>query len=170
MDAPSAGEVVVDGVDLAALDRDGLTDYRRDKVGFVFQFFNLVPTLTAIENVELIAGLTGGDAARRSTESLAAVGLADHLDRFPSQLSGGQQQRVAIARALAKETPVLLCDEPTGALDRASGADVLALLRGAASDYGRTVIVVSHDPSVEDIADRALHMVDGRVVDDLVAA
>jgi putative ABC transport system ATP-binding protein len=167
MDAPTAGAVTVDGVELGSLDRDGLTSYRRDKVGFVFQFFNLVPTLTALENVELIAGLTGSaTAADRSVAALDAVGLADHLDRFPAQLSGGQQQRVAIARALAKETPVLLCDEPTGALDRTTGAEVLALLERAAGEFGRTVVVVSHDPSVEAVADRSLHLVDGRIVDD----
>ncbi|MDJ0767206.1 MAG: ABC transporter ATP-binding protein [Ilumatobacter sp.] len=166
MDAPTGGRISVDGVDLGSLDRDGLTAYRRDKVGFVFQFFNLVPTLTALENVELIARLTGDGAHVRSVEALAAVGLDDRVDHFPSQLSGGQQQRVAIARALAKQTPVLLCDEPTGALDRANGAEVLDLLQRAARDFGRTVIVVSHDPAVEDVADRALHLVDGQIVDD----
>ena len=167
MDTPTGGSITIDGVDLGGLDRDGLTTYRRDKVGFVFQFFNLVPTLTALENVELIAELTGGtDAAERSAEALVAVGLGDHLDRFPSQLSGGQQQRVAIARALAKDTPVLLCDEPTGSLDRSSGDEVLALLHRAVDEFGRTVVVVSHDASVEQFADRSLHLVDGRIVDD----
>jgi putative ABC transport system ATP-binding protein len=167
LDAPTSGSIVVDGIELGTLDRDGLTAYRRDKVGFVFQFFNLVPTLTALENVELIAALTGDhDAHERSRRALADVGLAGHLDRFPAQLSGGQQQRVAIARALAKQTPVLLCDEPTGALDRTTGREVLDLLQRASAELGRTVIVVSHDPSVEEIADRALHLVDGRVADD----
>jgi putative ABC transport system ATP-binding protein len=167
MDAPTAGSIAVAGVELGGLDRDGLTAYRRDKVGFVFQFFNLVPTLTALENVELIAGLTGdSDPTERSTSALAAVGLGDHLDRFPSQLSGGQQQRVAIARALAKETPVLLCDEPTGSLDRATGEEVLTLLQRAVAEFGRTVVLVSHDAAVEHVADRTLHLVDGRIVDD----
>ena len=167
IDHPTEGSIVVDGVALTDLDRDELTDYRRTKVGFVFQFFNLVPTLTAHENVELIASLTGrDDAGERAGAALASVGLADHLDRFPSQLSGGQQQRVAIARAIAKETPVLLCDEPTGALDRATGEDVLGLLRSTVTDLGRTVIVVSHDPTVEQVSDRSLHLVDGRLVDD----
>ena len=167
IDHPTHGSIVVDGVELTGLDREELTSYRRDKVGFVFQFFNLVPTLTALENVELIASLTGrDDAHERSVDALTSVGLDDHLDRFPSQLSGGQQQRVAIARAIAKETPVLLCDEPTGALDRATGDEVLSLLRTAVTDLGRTVIVVSHDPTVEDVSDRSLHLIDGRLVDD----
>jgi putative ABC transport system ATP-binding protein len=167
IDHPTHGSIVVDGVELVGLGRADLTAYRRDKVGFVFQFFNLVPTLTAIENVELIASLTERDDAHdRSIEALGSVGLGDHLDRFPSQLSGGQQQRVAIARAIAKETPVLLCDEPTGALDRATGDEVLGLLRSAVTDLGRTVIVVSHDPAVEEVSDRSLHLVDGRLADD----
>jgi putative ABC transport system ATP-binding protein len=168
IDRPTSGSIVVDGVDLHGLDDDGLTAYRRDEVGFVFQFFNLVPTLTAIENVQLIAALTTDrdTAHARSVEALESVGLTAQLDRFPSQLSGGQQQRVAIARALAKGTPVLLCDEPTGALDRATGAEILGLLRSAADDLGRTVIVVSHDPGVEDVADRSLHLVDGHIRED----
>ncbi len=168
IDRATSGSITVDGIRLDQLGRDGLTSYRRDKVGFVFQFFNLVPTLTATENVELIAALTSPDDAHdRSIDALHSVGLAEQLDRFPSQLSGGQQQRVAIARAIAKQTPVLLCDEPTGALDRATGLDVLELLRNAVSDLGRTVIVVSHDPQTERFADRSLHLVDGRIVDDL---
>lgn len=166
IDRPTAGEVRVDGVDVGAARGAELARYRRHGVGFVFQFFNLVPTLTALENVELIAALAGAG----TPEALAAlddVGIADLADRFPGQLSGGQQQRVAIARALAKSAPLILGDEPTGALDRANGAAVLALLRAACDEAGRVVLVVSHDPDVARVADRVLHLVDGRIVDDV---
>ncbi len=165
IDVADAGQVVVDGCDLAGLDPDQLTDYRRRHVAFVFQFFNLVPTLTAGENVELIAELTGEHAATRARQALESVGLGDHLDRFPGELSGGQQQRVAVARALAKEAPVLLCDEPTGALDRATGGSVVDLLVDAAHQHGRTVLVVTHDPSIADVADRVIRLVDGRLAE-----
>ncbi len=121
IEEPTSGLVEVAGRDIGSLRGETRTSYRRDNVGFVFQFFNLVPTLTAQENVEIIAELTGGGAARRSREALARVGLAEVADRFPGQMSGGQQQRVAIARAIVKEPPLLLCDEPTGSLDLATG-------------------------------------------------
>lgn len=165
LDRPTSGVVEVDGIAVAELDREALGAFRRERVSFVFQFFNLIPTLTAVENVELVASLTGADG-ERSAAALAEVGLVREIDRFPSQLSGGQQQRVAVARALAKETPVLLADEPTGALDQASGDEVLALLREACDEHGRTVVVVTHDASIGRIADRVLHMVDGRIVSD----
>jgi len=167
IDHATGGTVTVDGVDIGALDRDGLTAFRRERVSFVFQFFNLIPTLTAVENVELIANLTGADSAA-SESALREVGLEAETDRFPSQLSGGQQQRVAVARALAKSTPVLLADEPTGALDRASGDGVLSLLRRACDEHGRTVIVVTHDSTIAEVGDRVLHLVDGRIVSDEV--
>ncbi len=165
IDRPTSGRVLVDGVDVGEARGAELTRYRRHGVGFVFQFFNLVPTLTALENVELIAALAGAgtDEARAA---LDAVGVAELADRFPGQLSGGQQQRVAIARALAKAAPLVLGDEPTGALDRANGAAVLALLRSACDTHGRVVVVVSHDPDVARVADRVLRLVDGRIVDD----
>jgi putative ABC transport system ATP-binding protein len=170
IDRATEGSVVVGGIDVARLDREGLTTFRREQVSFVFQFFNLIPTLTAVENVELIAGLTGASHAD-ATDALDDVGLTIEVDRFPSQLSGGQQQRVAVARALAKSTPVLLADEPTGALDRASGEGVLALLRRACDEHGRTVVIVTHDPTIAAMADRVLELVDGRiVVDRLVGA
>ncbi len=165
IDHSTGGSITVDGVDVGGLDRDGLTAFRRERVSFVFQFFNLIPTLTAVENVELIANLTGADSAA-SESALKEVGLEAETDRFPSQLSGGQQQRVAVARALAKSTPVLLADEPTGALDRASGDGVLSLLRRACDEHGRTVIVVTHDATIAEVGDRVLHLVDGRIVSD----
>jgi putative ABC transport system ATP-binding protein len=165
LDLADAGEVAVDGVGLHGLRADELTRFRRDHVAFVFRFFNLVSTLTAHENVELIAELRGRDAGERADAALRSVGLAEHGDRFPSALSGGQQQRVAVARALAKDTPVLLCDEPTGALDRATGRTIVDLLRSAADDHGRTVVVVTHDTSISEIADRTVTMVDGRISD-----
>ncbi len=164
IDAATSGEVIVDGQSLAGLDDRSLTAFRRDHVAFIFQFYNLVPTLTAVENVELIAALTGGgrsDAER----TLGSVGLADHLDRFPSALSGGQQQRVAVARALAKNSALLLCDEPTGALDQAAGKQVLDLLDELNGEM-RTIVLVTHDESITEHASRVIRMVDGRIVSD----
>ena len=165
IDTATGGRLTVDGVDLVGLDRTARTAFRRDHIGFVFQFFNLIPTLTAVENVELIAALTGGHTDE-AAQALRAVGLGDELDRFPSQLSGGQQQRVAIARALAKDAPVLLCDEPTGALDRHTGAQVLELLDRVNRERGRTVIMVTHDPEAARVADRVIHLVDGHIHSD----
>ena len=164
IDAASEGTVQVAGVDLGGLDADGLAEFRRTNVGFVFQFFNLIPTLTARENVALIAELVGrGD---RSAELLRAVGLGDRLEHFPASLSGGEQQRVAVARALAKDPPVLLCDEPTGALDLDTGRQVLALLRGVNRDQGRTVVVVTHNQVIARMADRILWLHGGAITDD----
>ena len=165
IDAATSGSVVVDGQSLEGLDDRSLTTFRRDHVAFIFQFYNLVPTLTAVENVELIAALTGGgrDDAERT---LGAVGLAEHLDRFPSALSGGQQQRVAVARALAKDSPLLLCDEPTGSLDQASGNQVLDLLDALNHDHRRTLVLVTHDESIAEHASRVIRMTDGRIVSD----
>jgi putative ABC transport system ATP-binding protein len=129
IEGATAGTVSVAGTNLAGLRAEGRTAYRRDRVGFVFQFFNLVPTLTALENVQLLAEVTGHDAEARSRAALSRVGLGDVVDRFPGELSGGQQQRVAIARALVKEPPLLLCDEPTGSLDLDTGRQVLGVLR-----------------------------------------
>jgi len=165
IEAPSAGSLVVAGIDLSAIDASAQTACRRSMVGFVFQFFNLVPTLTALENVQIVAELGGGDALERSRRSLADVGLSERMDHFPGQLSGGEQQRVAIARALVKDPPLLLCDEPTGSLDLDTGVQVLSLLR-AAADGGRTVLVVTHSSVIADMADRVLHLRDGRLVGD----
>ncbi len=135
-------------------------------MGFIFQFFNLIPTLTAQENVELVAELTGGDGAERARHVLAQVGLEDRLDHFPSQLSGGEQQRVAIARALAKEPPMLLCDEPTGELDFETGRRILGLLRRLNRERGQTVLLVTHNAAISEIADRVLRLRSGEIVDD----
>ena len=165
LDAPSEGRVIVDGRDLAGLSRRQLTLLRRDTIGFVFQFFNLVPSLTARENVLVAGELTGGTAAD-ATKWLERVGLEGQADRFPSELSGGQQQRVAVARALAKRPRLLLADEPTGALDHENGLQVVGLLREAARDVGCAVVVVTHDEALIDFADRVLRLRDGRVASD----
>jgi putative ABC transport system ATP-binding protein len=154
IDAASEGTVRVGGEDLRGLDADRLAEFRRTSVGFVFQFFNLIPTLTARENVALIAELVGG--GDRSADLLRAVGLGHRLEHFPASLSGGEQQRVAVARALAKDPPVLLCDEPTGALDLDTGRQVLALLRGVNREQRRTVVVVTHNQVIARMADRVL--------------
>ncbi len=163
IERPTAGHLLVDGRDLAALGGEELTRYRREDVGFVFQFFNLVPTLTALENVELMAELVGRGGDSRA--ALEAVGLGDRLDHFPGALSGGQQQRVAIARALVKRPRLLLCDEPTGSLDLDTGRQVLALLQGAAGE-GCGVIVVTHNSAIADCADRVIRLRSGAVVSD----
>jgi putative ABC transport system ATP-binding protein len=161
----SEGTLVVEGRDLSAMDPRELTRYRRDEVGFVFQFFNLIPTLSALENVALIAELVGRDEAA-AAERLRSVGLEDRMSRFPSALSGGEQQRVAIARALVKEPPLLLCDEPTGSLDLETGRQVLALLQAASRQGGRTVVLVTHNSAIAQIADRVLRLRSGAVVED----
>jgi len=160
----SAGEIVVGGRDVTALDEEGRTAFRRDTVGFIFQFFNLVPTLTALENVELVAEL--GRGADRSAEMLERVGLGDRMDHFPAQLSGGEQQRVAVARALAGGPRLLLGDEPTGALDLETGRTVLALLHELSHELGQTVLLVTHNASIARMADRVLRMRDGEIVAD----
>jgi putative ABC transport system ATP-binding protein len=170
IDQATAGSVVVNGVDLGTLDAAGRTEFRRNGVGFIFQFFNLIPTLTAAENVELVAALTGTDAAARAVAVLEQVGLGERLNHFPSELSGGEQQRVAIARALAKEAPVLLCDEPTGELDVETGRVILEILRDLNRDQGKTVLVVTHNAAIGDISDRVLRLHSGEIVEDLAIA
>jgi putative ABC transport system ATP-binding protein len=166
MEPPTAGTVEVAGQDLAGLDDAGLTAFRRDTVGFVFQFFNLVPTLTALENVQLVAELVGRTELEASTNALRAVGLDGRADHFPSALSGGEQQRVAIARAIVKDPPVLLCDEPTGSLDLETGRQVLAVLHRLSRDGGRTVLLVTHNAAIATIADRVIRMRSGEIVED----
>lgn len=165
LERPTSGTLVVAGRELERLDEDARTAFRREQVGFVFQFFNLVPTLTALENVALVLELTGrGHAARRAKAALEAMGLVDRMDHFPAQLSGGEQQRVAIARAVAKEPALVLCDEPTGALDLETGRPVLEHLRRLNRDDRRTVLVVTHNAAIAAMADRVVRMRSGEIV------
>ena len=161
MDTASEGSVVIDGKDIATYNYHQLTDYRRTDVGFVFQFYNLVSNLTAKENVELASQIVRG--ASDPEEVLASVGLADRMANFPAQLSGGEQQRVAIARAVAKNPKILLCDEPTGALDYRTGKQVLQILEDMSRKRGATVIIVTHNAAIAPIADRVIRMHDARV-------
>lgn len=162
IDSATAGTVEVAGVDISREKPGRLSDFRRDHVGFIFQFFNLIPTLTARENVEMVVEMTGRGDKDRVPELLDAVGLADRMDNFPAQLSGGQQQRVAVARALATDPDILFADEPTGALDLPTGRQILALLQDL-GEQGRTVIIVTHNTSVAQIAHRVITIVDGRI-------
>ena len=167
LDRPTSGSVVVDGTELAGLNDQKLTLLRRDKVGFVFQFFNLLPMLTAKENIELPMKIAGRvPDAEWQTRLIEATGLATRLTHKPAELSGGQQQRVAVARALLSRPAVVFGDEPTGNLDSKTSAEVLELLRLAVDDFGQTVIMVTHDASAAAIADRVLFLRDGKIVKD----
>jgi putative ABC transport system ATP-binding protein len=170
LDTPTAGDIVLGGIHMAQLSDDELTLLRRRQVGFVFQFFNLLPTLTAAENVALplvIDGRPVDEYAARIDALLALVGLGDRKDHRPDQLSGGEQQRVAIARALVTAPALLLADEPTGNLDSASGLEVLHLLRRACDEQGQTIVMVTHDPRAASQADRVVFLKDGKVVRDV---
>jgi putative ABC transport system ATP-binding protein len=167
LDKPSGGSVAIDGEEIGGLGDKALTNLRRDRLGFVFQAFNLVPVLTAEENILLPLTLAGKKPDREWLGQLiAAVGLGDRLEHRPSELSGGQQQRVAVARALIHRPAVVFADEPTGNLDSASSDEVLALLRQAADEFGQTVVMVTHDAHAASIADRIVVLSDGRVVHD----
>ncbi len=161
LDTPTSGQVIVNGLRLDTMKERELTDYRRRQVGFIFQFFNLIPTLTAKENVELAAALVHNGA--RSEQLLHEVGLGERLSHFPSELSGGENQRVAIARALATDPPVLLCDEPTGSLDYQTGKRIFRLLRDLSASKHKTIIVVTHNSAIGAIAHRVIRLRDGRV-------
>ena len=161
MDTNDDGQVIIDGQDISDFSSKQLTNYRRNDVGFVFQFYNLVPNLTAKENVELASEIVKD--ARDAKRTLEDVGLADRLDNFPAQLSGGEQQRVAIARAVAKNPKILLCDEPTGALDYHTGKQVLQILQDMSRKQGATVIIVTHNAALAPIADRVIQMHDAKV-------
>lgn len=161
MDRATSGRVVVGGRDVSHATEDELVMYRREDVGFVFQFYNLVPNLTALENVELAAQICPDSLD--AEETLSKVGLADRLANFPAQLSGGEQQRVSIARALAKNPKILLCDEPTGALDYQTGKQILQLLQDTCRRDGITVIIVTHNAALADMADRLIRFKSGRV-------
>jgi putative ABC transport system ATP-binding protein len=171
LDRPTSGDVRIDGDSLAQLSDDGRTKVRRDKIGFIFQFFNLLPTLTCLENVGLPLHLRGWprkQVAARARELLELVQLSDRLEHLPDQLSGGQRQRVAIARALSIYPPILLADEPTGNLDTRTGRDILALIRDLHSRFGATVVIVTHDPAVAASCERTVTLRDGRIVEDVL--
>jgi len=169
LDKPSEGEIIVDGKNLSNLNDKELTNFRIYKVGFVFQFFNLISTLTASENVELslkLRNIKGNEARKEAIRYLDMVGISKLKDRFPSELSGGEQQRVAIARALAKDARILLADEPTGNLDTKSGKNVIDALHNSAQKIGATTILVTHDLSITKIAERVITLKDGMIVED----
>ncbi|KRN01548.1 antimicrobial peptide ABC transporter ATPase [Levilactobacillus senmaizukei DSM 21775 = NBRC 103853] len=161
MDSPTSGQVIIDGQDIAQLTAKQLTTYRRQDVGFIFQFYNLVPNLTAKENVELASQITSD--AHDVDETLALVGLTNRAGNFPAQLSGGEQQRVAIARAVAKNPKLLLCDEPTGALDYQTGKQVLQVIQDGARKTHMTVIIVTHNSAIAEMGDLIIHINDARV-------
>ncbi len=162
MDTPTSGSIMVDTQNIAKYDDRQLTEYRRNDIGFVFQFYNLVQNLTALENVELATQISAHPLD--SQEIMEKVGLNDRMDNFPAQLSGGEQQRVAIARAIAKNPKLLLCDEPTGALDYQTGKAILALLRDMCDQYQMTVIVITHNLALAPMADKVIHLKNGKVV------
>lgn len=163
LDIPSEGTLTFRGEDLTEADEERLTRFRRESVGFVFQFYNLIPSLTARENVELITELT--EESMTPEEALRMVDLDDRMDHFPSQMSGGQQQRVAIARAIAKRPEVLLCDEPTGALDVRTGIRVLEAIEEVNRKLGTLVVIITHNASIAEMADRVIHLSDGRITE-----
>ncbi len=170
LDEPTSGQVFLGDAELSGMSDSELTALRRDRVGFVFQAFNLLPTLTALENITLPLDLAGRTPDKAFAASVvAAVGLGERLHHRPSQLSGGQQQRVACARALITRPDVVFADEPTGALDSRSSADLLGLLRTSVDELGQTVVMVTHEPAAAAYADRVLFLADGRVVDELAA-
>ncbi|EOF27399.1 ABC transporter ATP-binding protein [Enterococcus faecalis] len=161
MDSCDEGEIIIDGTDIAQFSEKQLTTYRRNDVGFVFQFYNLVPNLTAKENVELASQIVAD--ALDSTNVLQSVGLGERLDNFPAQLSGGEQQRVTIARAIAKKPKLLLCDEPTGVLDYETGKQILTILQNTARETGTTVLIITHNSAIAEMADRVIRINDAKV-------
>jgi putative ABC transport system ATP-binding protein len=171
LDRPTSGSVTIDGHNLSDLSDDKLTELRRHKVGFIFQFFNLIPVLNAVENAALPVTLDGvrqAEARERATDWLRKVGLDDRLDHRPDQMSGGQQQRVAVARALVANPALILADEPTGNLDTRASEEIAALLRQVANEWGRSVVIVTHDPRIAAHADRIIFLKDGAIVDQTI--
>jgi len=162
MDYASSGQIIINGRNITGYNGEQLADYRARYIGFVFQFYNLIPTLTALENVALIRDVA--PSALDATQVLKSVGLGEHLHKFPAQLSGGEQQRVSIARAIAKNPALLLCDEPTGALDSATGVVILGLLQQMSRAQGKTVIIVTHNSALAQAADKVIQLKDGRVI------
>jgi len=168
LDRPSKGSVFIDGLDIGSLGDDALTLVRRKKIGFIFQFFNLLPTLTALENIALplhLAGTGRKEAGKRASELLEVVGLLDRQDHLPDELSGGEQQRIAMARALALSPPLILADEPTGNLDSNNGREVLSLFKRLQSQFETTVLIVTHDSTAAGFCDRVIRMQDGVLID-----
>lgn len=161
LDSPTSGTIIVDGKDISTLNNNQLAEYRASKVGFVFQFYNLIPTLTVLENISLVKQIAPQPLSPE--QMLEEVGLADHIRKFPSELSGGEQQRVSIARALAKNPQILLCDEPTGALDSDTGVMVLKLLLKMARNYGKTIIIVTHNQNIAKMADVVVKVKNGKI-------
>lgn len=171
IDSPTGGSLVIDGVDLASLSRNALAAWRAEHVGYIFQLYNLVPVLTAFENVELpllLRPMSRRERGERVRAALDRVGLADREDHFPRQLSGGQEQRVAIARAIVTEPSIIVADEPTGDLDKPSAHAVMSLLRELNTELGKTIVMVTHDPRTTEYAKRTLHLDKGRLVEGAV--
>lgn len=161
LDTPTNGKIIVDGNDIANLNSDQLAEYRASKVGFIFQFYNLIPTLTVLENISLVNEISKDHLDAK--QILDGVGLLDHANNFPSELSGGEQQRVSIARALAKNHKIVLCDEPTGALDSKTGVMILKLLKDMCDKYQKTIIVVTHNQNIAKIADVIVRVKNGKI-------
>ena len=169
LDRLTSGQVFIAGVELTTLDEKGLTQLRRDQIGFIFQAFNLIPTLSAIENITLPMDLGGRDPDKGWLDQVVTtVGLADRLSHRPSELSGGQQQRVAVARALASRPQIIFADEPTGNLDSRTGGEILTFMRKAVDELRQTIVMVTHDPGAAGYADRVIFLADGRIVDEML--